>query len=104
LRSDRADIRPEAEWHALRWVREYGRLPPETLTGLDDEITPRELMSGLEAAGWSTSFRVVFFRNNQTWVGRAEKDGEAVEGQGASAREAWRATYAAAGAPSAPPA
>ena len=46
LRSDRADIRPEAEWHALRWIREYGRLPPETLTCLDDEITPRELVSG----------------------------------------------------------
>jgi hypothetical protein len=68
------------------------------------EPTADDYRAALEAAGWSTTFSVTFFQNTQTWVGKADKGDQAVEGQGASAREAWRATYEAAGEPSPPPA
>src|SRR5947209_4053774 len=63
---------------------------------------PDDCRAALEAAGWATSFRVAFYMNTQTWVGRAVKGDQAAEGQGPTAREAWRATYEAAGTPPPP--
>ena len=56
------------------------------------ERTADDYRAALEAAGWATSFRVVYYLHGQVWVGRAVKDGRAVEGRGATPREAWEAT------------
>ena len=49
--------------------------------------------AALEAAGWVTSAREVFYLHGRVWVARAEKGGRAVEGRGASPAEAWLAVY-----------
>jgi hypothetical protein len=47
----------------------------------------------LEADGWATSFRVVYYLHGPVWVARAVKAGRAVEGRGASDREAWEVVH-----------
>ncbi|HZY88857.1 MAG TPA: hypothetical protein VFE78_28795 [Gemmataceae bacterium] len=59
-------------------------------------LAPGDCRAALEAAGWATSFCIVFYLHGSVWVARAVKDGLAVEGRGATAGEAWREDYAAA--------
>jgi hypothetical protein len=56
-------------------------------------LTADDFRAALEAEGWATSFRLVFYLHGRVWVARAEKDGTAVEGRGASSAEAWRAVH-----------
>ncbi len=45
--------------------------------------TTYEYRAALEAAGWATSFRVIYYLNGRVWVARAD------EGRGDSSAEAW---------------
>ena len=57
------------------------------------EPTADDYRAALEAAGWETSFRIIFHLRGRAWAARAAKDGQAVEGRGASSAEAWRAVH-----------
>jgi hypothetical protein len=57
------------------------------------ERTADDYRAALEAAGWATSFRVIYYLNGRVWVARADKDGRSVEGRGDSSAEAWGIVY-----------
>ena len=57
------------------------------------EPTADDCRAALEAAGWATSFRIIFHLRGRAWVARAAKDRKAVEGAGASSAAAWWAVY-----------
>jgi hypothetical protein len=53
------------------------------------ECTADDCRAALEAAGWGTTFRILFHPRGRAWVASAVKGGRSVEGRGDSAREAW---------------
>ena len=49
--------------------------------------------AALRAEGWDTTERVNVCASGETWVVRAAKGGQAVEGRAASPEAAWGAAY-----------
>jgi hypothetical protein len=57
------------------------------------EWTADDYRAALEAAGWATSFRILFHPHGRAWVASAVKGGRSVEGRGDPDREAWERVY-----------
>ena len=57
------------------------------------EWTADDYRAALEAAEWGTSYCIVFHPHSRAWVASAAKGDRAVEGRGATEREAWEMVY-----------
>ena len=60
---------------------------------MSTEWTADDYRAALEAAGWATSFCIIFYPHGSAWVASAVMGGRSVEGQGDSDREAWERVY-----------
>ena len=60
---------------------------------MSTEWTADDYRAALEAAGWATSFRILFHPHGRAWVASAVKGGRSVEGRGDPDREAWERVY-----------